>query len=224
MKQVAITTIMIFIILGCQTTPKTDISLQMNDTLYEPLHHQMFQQECDSLYKKAFTIMTDYMMSGRKDSLKLLEAETWLDSINIEDCPKIRGKVRNAKITIYTLLYRYEEAIQYVHQIPKSSFIRPYTKEMYINAMLAYNYKLTGDTRWSSYYKKAISPMILDLLKSPTDTQALIDLYYLKAIFKGRKSILKELDEKIVTDSLNRDTYEAKRETYNTIRYQLIYA
>ena len=34
MKQVAITTIMIFIILGCQTTPKTDISLQMNDTLY----------------------------------------------------------------------------------------------------------------------------------------------------------------------------------------------
>lgn len=198
--------ILVLILVGCRRVQK------------------VHQHSCDDLYQQALTLLNEYATKKNIDTLVLVKAEKLLDNIDIKCCPKMKYKVINAKISVYTYGKRYKDGAQYVSGIPQNYFIRDYTKDLYVNSMLACRYKLNNSKEWISYYNKAVSCLNTYLSKDSLDVQAICDFYILKYRFEGQQCVFSEIEEKMKTDVIHTDLFEGINNTINELDdQQLIY-
>jgi hypothetical protein len=142
----------------------------------------------ENLYSKAVDEL--FRFSQTDDTLWLLNAECYLDSIN---CKPVKHKIFLTKIGLYYQLKRYEDGKRYVLSFDISDFDREYQRDMYLNFFEALEYENEGD---SIMRNKLYRGMIADVqlyLDRNDDQEALLDLFSIKSKIETCEQIVQEI-------------------------------
>lgn len=151
-------------------------------------------QQCDSSYKNANIMITNYGKSSNKEFLQ--KAINSLDTSL--KCETTKAKSINLKITIYFLLEDYKSGSAFIDSLQITDFNKPYKKKMFSNIFKASQLNFIGDSAGSKLiYSNIVSDINQFLQKSSReilDKEAYGSLIFAESKYLTVSEISKQID------------------------------
>ena len=149
--------------------------------------------DCDKTFKSASSQLNEYYLQNDREKLLMALSEIQL---TIDSCREYKDRLGNLKLTVLALLKEYEWASAFVDSVDESKFDVPYKKDMYVNTYKALSFEQSGDTiERNKYLQKVVDEIEAYSLNKTFSRDVIYDLYFTKAMFEPKDSLLLEIDQ-----------------------------
>jgi hypothetical protein len=134
-----------------------------------------------------------YQYQSILDSTLLEKSLGHLDSI---DCMPPNQKTFMLKLSVYSLLHRYDEGISYIESIDSTYFKSPYRRNIYVKSLEAKKASFMKDTvQATSLYEGIANELQVYLDKHSPNDAALMDLFEIKQKIEPKDKLIDEINE-----------------------------
>lgn len=168
---------------------------------------------CKSNYIKAKGEISKFYVNNNKDLL----SDALKDVQKAFNCPETRKASIELKISVLSLLKKYDVAYQFVDSLEEKDFSKPYKKKMQYDFLKGLNYESESKiVDRNIYYNKAILEIQTFVNNQKNiDQEAYYDLFFVKSKILNSEQISDEINKLKIKYPADKDFFESLKESFN---------
>ena len=170
--------------------------------------------DCKNSYQKAKINLNKYYED--RSSSHLDSALYYANQLSA--CTEYKVRAVNLKITVYTLLKKYEMGCKYLDSLNVTDFSLPYQKTLYMKTFEGLSFEQRDDyTKRNACYKEIVAEIERYLNTNPLNKNAIADLFYTKLKYEEKKVVINEINLMQSQKKNDKEFFDALKETINAM-------